>query len=292
MHSPPRPPHEHSEGKRGPFRVSSPLRPPRPSSITESVLNVMSQGSGRGSNLAEASLEHGLAPITLALRRNPNSLNDDDGDTVDTVVPNTDNSNVYDGTRKKNLRTVLEHGMPLEQLTQPSVRVANRPRRSGIPRSSYHPEPLRIHKRSASNADSYSNRNCYITNLEETEYPSPVLAEDELIASVKRRLWKTPPLDGAVPEHTDSLADASSEEGSFTKNKAIAQERDESLAALEGRPPEIYSSEWSPRSGRSEYYGIFGRQTSSRVRSPISEETVAARPEANDIDEDVINQWI
>jgi hypothetical protein len=290
------PPGAELEAERGSYRVASPPRPRRPSSIPESVLNVMSLSSGPESNAADASSERRQIPIELAHLRSPTSLSN--GETS-IFIPNPDITPVYDGTRKKYLRTALEHNMPLARLTRPSLRVPNAPRPTqqnagGIRRSSYFPEPLKIHKRSASDAYAPSARGRFVTNLEEDEhkYPSPVPTQQEFITNVRRGLSKTPPLGRAATDHVDFMADASSEEGSFAKDNEIAQKRQESLATLEGRTPASSSSNWDAGQGRAEFRNAFAPRSPPCVRGPIPEERMAARRKGNVIDEGVVNEWV
>lgn len=271
------PPRELQDRNQGPYRVASPTRPERPASIPESVLDAMSNGSGLRSDVAE----HGSSPIEPAHLSNLGPLNDDE---VDTVNPNTDGNPLYDGTRKKYIKTAIERGLPLENLSRPSVRVANAARRTGVERrsylparsSSFSPEPLRVHKKSASD-DRNNMATRYATNLEEGRRPSPALTEQDFMTNVRRNLSKTPPLEGAITEHEELVADDSSVDGSFAKEYEVEQKREESLAALEGRTPEITSSEFSPRGARSEETDIYGAQIPPRRRDPIPEETIAAR---------------
>lgn len=119
----------------------------------------MSQDGGPGSNVAEAASVDGSGGTELAHLKDPGvDLSD-----ADTIMPDTDTSPSYDGTRKKYMQTVFERGLPLERLSRPSVRVPGAAaRRNGTERRSYHPdgpsssispEPLRVHKKSASDAD-------------------------------------------------------------------------------------------------------------------------------------------
>ena len=289
------PPRVELEAERGSYRVESPPRPRRPSSIPESVLNMMSQSSGPESNAADASSVRSQVPIELAHLRSP-SLSDGD---ASIFIPNTDITPVYDGTRKKYLRTALERNMPLARLTRPSLRVPNAPRPTqqnagGIRRSSYFPEPLKIHKRSASDANAPSARSRFVTNLEEEEqnYPSPVPTQQEFITNVRRGLSKTPPLGRAATDRVDFMADASSEEGSFAQDNEIAQKRQESLATLEGRTSASSSSNWGARQGRTEFRNSFAPRHPPCVRGPIPEEQMAARRKGNIIDEGVVNEWV
>jgi hypothetical protein len=282
------------EAQYGAYRVASPPRPTRPRSIPESVLKVMSETSGSVSNVADASSPHSQTPIELAHLRSPTRLSDDDSLVF---IPNTDNTPVYDGTRKKYLKTALEHNMPLDQLTRPSLRVPNAPRPTpqnggGVRQSAYFPEPLKVHKRSASDVNGPSARGRYITNLEDAyQYLSPVSTEQEFIANVRSGLSKTPPLESATANHLAFMVDASSEEGSFAQDNKIIRKREESLATLEGRTPQILSSNFDAK-GKADFRDAFAPRIPPRVRGPIPKEQIVARCKGNMIDEGVVNEWV
>ena len=259
----------------------------------------MSQSSSPRSDVADASSEGSQIPIELAHLRSPTSVSDYN---TSVYIPNTNSTPVYDGTRNKYLRTALEHKMPMEKLTRPSLRVPNVPqltqqRAGGMRRSSYFPEPLKIHKRSTSDANAPSASSRQVTNLQEAEaesdYPSPVPTEQEFFETVRRGLSKTPPLERATEESLEFMADASSEEGrSYVGENEIMRKREESLATLEGRAPAGSSVAWSSDQARDELRAAFAPRNPPRVRSSIPEEQMAARRKGNVIDEDVVSEWV
>jgi hypothetical protein len=238
---------------------------------------------GSDSNIANASSNGGLASTELAHLKSPRCIDDHD---VDEFVPNIDGTSVYDGTRKVYLRTALQHNMPLSLLTRPSLRSANAPRPNGHRQSAYIPQPLKIHKKNLSDTTADRNASRHLNDLEGV-YPSPVPTEQEFVTNVRRGLSKIPPLERVVTEHADLMVDASSEGGSFIKEEynEIFQKRDSALAHLEGRTPADNSSNWDARN-------VFGRQIPPRIQGPIPEHKLAARRQANVVDEDVIQNWI
>lgn len=265
---PPAPPTPSADLGNGSFRIASPPRPRRPLSISESVLNVMSMGSELDSNAAVAFSEHLVNPSERAYLRSPVNGFDDDDESGD-FIPNTDANSGYDGTRKKYLLTAIEHGMPMTQLTRPSLRARNPARLKATKRTSYTPEPLRIHKRSATdpnhNAKGYSI---------ETAHPSPVPTEQMFTANIRHNLSKTTTPERYSPEHADLMADDSSVDGSYIGRFEKIQKREVALAELEGRAPVVVSSE-------------------SMVRPrEIPDQEIVAKRKANVVDEEVINQWI
>ena len=270
----------------------------------------MGENSSPGSLVGEVASDHGETGIELAHLRSPRSFSDDDDMTP---IPNTDNTPVYDGTRKKYLRTALERNLPLSQLTRPSLRIANAPpptqQDNCARRSSYFPQPLRInkqpasdtngpsgHQRSASDTKGPSIRSRYVTNLENNEsaYSSPVPTQQEFVEKVRGNLLsvsKAPPLERAAEKNVELMDDAS-DEGSNIQDSLIERQREESLASLEGRTPKITSYGFGLATGRPELRDAFGRPIPPLTRAPLPGDQRAAHRKANVIDEGKINEWV
>ena len=110
--------------------------------------------------------------------------------------------------------------------------------------------------------------------------------EDELVADVRRGLFKPSPSEGAVTGPTDLMADASFEEGSFIEEyDEISRKRDLALAHLEGRIPVSDSSKWDARNA-------FGRQIPPCARGKILGGKLDGRRQVNVMDEGIIQKWI
>jgi hypothetical protein len=191
------------------------------------------------------------------------------------------------------------------------LRLADPPRRTDAsrrscltPSTSYQPDALRIHKKSTSDGagnnagfrnrydfdDSGSNytNSRYITNLEELDRASPALTEQEFVSNVKRGLSKGPQVQKAGTDYDELMDDASTARGSFANEYEIAQQREDSLAALEGRTPEILSSQWGirPATGGSDAFPGKIPPIPPRAPGRIPAERKTERRKA--IDEDVV----
>ena len=280
----------------GYYRIGSPPRPDRPKSVSESLLGAISKDTSPRSDAAD------VDGIELAkVISGKGILNDND---VDYVIPNTDLTPIFDGTRKKYLHTAIERGLPLHKLTRPSLRVANNPsRRSELNRNSYYDpnvpktDPLRIHKKSVSDDVTSKNGNVqrHYYDFDDEDHPSPAMTEGEFITDVRRGISKTPPLEKATTEN-ELMGDASTECGSYINEHEIAQNRQNSLAQLEGLTPELTSSQSGPRGPRPE--SIIRRDALGkpivprippRLRRSIPEKRLERRQA---VDGDVVQTWL
>jgi hypothetical protein len=252
------------------------------------VLNIMSQRVGTPSKFGETLLEHSSTPPELAKVRIPKTIFNAE---VDAVMRDG-----YDGTRNKCPKTVLERGMPMEQLTRPSLRAGNPPRRKGtlstdLPHSTHSPEPLRIHKKSSPESNGISTGIRYVTNLEETAHLNLAPTEKEFFTMANRGHSTTPPLQSAFTEELELMADASSIGSRLAKLDEIAQKRQEALAALEGLTAEVVGSDWCGRSSRGQERDKFGRPRPSCFRVPTSEESLANKDQTSFATEDASDRW-
>ena len=273
----------------GSFRVGSPPRPVRPKSISESLLDAIVKETSPRSDATNAD------GVELAELRSPGALNDNK---IDFVVSNIDATPILDGTRKKYLQTVIERGLPLDRLTRSSLRVASdAPRHKELSRNSYQAQvpptdPLRIHKKSASDDVTSNNGKAHRLQrgFEDADYPSPAMTEAEFVTELRRGLSKTPPLQKAIPED-ELMGDASTDNGSFLNEIKIAQRREDSLAHLEGRTPELVSPLWSPKPVHRDPLGnVVIPQIPPRLRPRIPLQQLAERRRG--VDENVVHTWV